>query len=171
MVCEDIEMSDAPPDWLPPPLDHFTWPDTLDELFEVFKTDFINGKPRFNGKPIWWDQKCEDDHRPEGFWHITTREDRKSGDRLSDPPRAKRMSWCRAVIDNPGPPDVLMFDYEEGNGKIRTYLWLHEYDYVVILGKTMRRGQQRAYFLITAFCIDGSYTKRKMQKKYDEREK
>lgn len=92
------------------------------------------------------------------------------GDRLIDPPRAKRLKWCRATIDNSNPPDVLVFDYEEGDGKIRRYLWVHECDYLVVLAKRSEAGRDKAFLLVTAFYLDGPSSKRRIQKKYDQRE-
>jgi hypothetical protein len=119
---------------------------------------------------VWWDRRfLNKDSHEEGFWHLTTREDKTTGDRLLDTPRAKRLRWCRATIDNATSPDVLAFDYEEGNGKIRTYLWVHEADYVVILEKRQKNGRAIAYSLVTAFVLDGPSRKRDMQRKYDNR--
>jgi hypothetical protein len=109
------------------------------------------------------------DPHEEGFWHLTTREDKASGDRLLDPPRAKRLRWCRATIDNAASPDVLMFDYEEGNGRIRTYLWVRDADYVVILEKREKNGKVVAYSLVTAFPLDGPSRRKDMRRKYDNR--
>ena len=64
---------------------------------------------------------------------------------------------------------MLVFDYEEGNDRIRTYLWVHEADYVVILEKRERSGRINAYSLVTAFVLDGPSRKRDMQRKYDNR--
>ena len=98
---------------------------------------------------------------------MTTRTDKATGNRLLDTPRAKRLRWCRATIDYAGPPDVLVFDYEEGNRKIRTYLWVHKADYVVILEKREKNGRVNAYSLVTAFFLDGPSRRRDMQRKYD----
>jgi len=142
-------MSDTPPDWLPELIDtNGSWDDILGRLYAVFESDFITGNPRYEGLPVWHDRrKLDGDPHEEGFWHLVTKTDRNTGDRLLDSPRAKRLRWCRATIDQNAPPDVLVFDFEEGNGKVRRYLWVHEYNY-----------------------LDGSSSKRRIQKKYDNRE-
>lgn len=164
-------MSDTLPEWLPELLDtNGSWDEILDRLYAVFDTEFKQGKPRYDGLPVWWDRRCLDgDPHEEGFWHLTTREDKTTGDRLLDTPRAKRLRWCKATIDNCALADVLVFDYEEGNGKIRTYLWVHEADYVVILERREKKGKTIAYSLVTAFFLDGPSRRRAMQKKYDNR--
>lgn len=118
-------MSGDLPRWLPELIDtNGTWDEILERLYAVFKSDFTNGRPKFNGLPIWWDRRRLDgDSHEEGFWHLVTRDDKASGGRLLDPPRAKRFRWCRAAIDHEAEPDVLVFNYEEGNVKVRTYLW------------------------------------------------
>lgn len=165
-------MSHTPPSWLPELIDrNGSWDEIRDRLYAVFTADFIHGHPRYEGLPVWHDRrKLDDDPHEEGFWHLVTKKDRDTGDRLLDTSRAKRLRWCRATIDNANPPDVLVFDYEEGNGKIRRYLWLHECDYLVVLEKRARGGVDRAYSLVTAFFLDGPASKRRIQKKYDNRE-
>jgi hypothetical protein len=164
-------MSAALPDWLPEEIDtDGLWDDILARLYEVFDQDFTQGRPRYGGVAVWWDRRFTDgDPHEEAFWHLTTREDKTTGNRLIDTPRAKRLRWCRATIDNAVSPDVLAFDYEEGNGKIRTYLWVHEADYVVILEKKEKNGRVIAYSLVTAFVLDGPSRRKDMQRKYDNR--
>jgi len=165
-------MSDTPPDWLPELIDtNGAWDEILGRLYNVFKADFIQGSPRYEGLPVWHDRrKLDGDPHEEGFWHLVTKEDKVTKDRYPDFPRAKRLRWCRATIDKNAPPDVLVFDYEEGDGRIRRYLWVHECDYLVVLEKRRRGGKDRAYSLVTAFYLDGSSGKRRIQKKYDNRE-
>lgn len=164
-------MSGALPDWLPEEIDtNGTWGEILERLYAVFESDFKNGRPRFDGLPVWWDRRCLDgDPHEEGFWHLVTRDDKATGDRLLDTPRARRLRWCRATIDHEAEPDVLVFDYLEGNGKTRTYLWVHQCDYVVILERALRKGKHVAYSLVTAFYLDGPSRRDSMQRKYDNR--
>jgi hypothetical protein len=63
----------------------------------------------------------------------------------------------------------MAFDYAEGSGKVRTYLWLYQCDYVVILEKVVRRGKSLAFMLLTAFPLDGASRRRAMQRKYENR--
>lgn len=160
------------PDWLPELLDtNGSWDEILQRLYTVFTSDFVTGDPSYEGLPVWHDRrKLDGDPHEEGFWHLVTMKDRNTGDRLLDTPRAKRLRWCRATIDNGSPPDVLVFDYEEGGGQLRRYLWIHECDYLVILEKRKPGGKDKAYMLITAFYLDGPSSKRRIQRKYDERQ-
>lgn len=164
-------MSNGPPSWLPELLDtDGAWQDILDRLYAVFTSDFKIGRPTFRGLPIWWDRKCsEGDSHEDGFWHLVTKDDPASGNRLLDTFRAKRLKWCRAIIDNHVDAAVLVWNYREGNGKIRTYLWLENSDYLIVLEKTVRRGKDVAYFLVTAFHLDGESRRRATRRKYDNR--
>jgi hypothetical protein len=166
-------MSNALPEWLPELIDtNGTWAEVVAVLYEIFKRDFINGKPSFDGLPIWWDRHHEDgDQYEEGFLHLITRDDTDPANgRIPDLPRAQRLPWCRATIDNCSEPEVLVFDYAEGNGKRRTYIWLYQCDYVVVLNQLYRKGAANAFMLVTAFPLDGPSRRRAMQKKYDNRE-
>jgi hypothetical protein len=164
-------MSDSLPDWLPDLIDtDGAWQDILDRLYAVFEADFKVGRPSFRGLPIWWDRKLsEGDTHEDGFWHLVTMDDPATGDRLLDTFRAKRLAWCRAIIDNHADPLVLVWDYLEGSGKVRTYLWLENSDYVVILEKTKRKGKDVAFSLVTAFHLGGESRRKAMRRKYDNR--
>lgn len=164
-------MSAALPAWMPELIDtNGSWEEILNRLYGVFARDFKIGRPKFKGLPVWWNRRSEDDNSPEeGFWHLITREDTQTGTRILDTPRAKRLAWCRATIDHCGESEVQLFDYREGDGKVRTYLWVTDADYVVILEKKFRRKKLVAYLLVTAFCLDGPSRRRAMQRKYDNR--
>ncbi len=63
-----------------------------------------------------------------------------------------------------------MFDHEEGNRKIRRYLWIHEWNYLVILEKRSKAEQIQAYLLVTAFSFENDKSYRKTtQRKYELR--
>ena len=70
-------MSDMLPKWLPELIDtNGPWGEVLARLYEVFARDFKNGKPTFDGLPIWWDRRFEDnDPHEKGFWHLITKDD------------------------------------------------------------------------------------------------
>jgi hypothetical protein len=164
-------MSEVLPGWLPELIDtNGSWDEIRSRLYAVFERDFRQGKPKFKGLPVWWDRRFKDDDpHEEGFWHLVTRDDKQRGERLLETPRAKRLAWCRATIDHCREAEVLVFDYVEGDGQVRTYLWVKVADYVVILGKALRKKKTVAYMLVTAFSLDGPSRRRAMQQKYDNR--
>ncbi len=67
--------------------------------------------------------------------------------------------------NNVGDEAILAWDYVEDDGVIKTYVWLKEHDFIVIM-KKMRDPTRR---LITSFWLEYGNTKRKMRKKYDNR--
>lgn len=75
--------------------------------------------------------------------------------------RAKRFPWCRPTIDNYN--EILFWDFvgRERTGKVRTYIWLRDLDYIVILQKTSDLGEMR-FVLITAFWITYENMKEKL---------
>lgn len=160
------------PSWLPQVLilDYNNWNNTLKVLYEVFQQNFINNKKKFEGKEIWWDRRKLDGKYDEGFWHLITKQypETKIEDRMADPERAKRLPWCGPTIMNSGDTTIKVWDYQEGNKKINTYLWLTEFDYVVILHKRLTRSSEVA-FLVTAFYIEYNSKRHDLQKKFERR--
>ena len=153
------------PKWLPHlfPLD--TWSeDTYDRLYELFKNDFIKSQPVYDESPIWFFPEKEDG-KEIVFWHLTSRDDKETGERLPDLRRSERLPWIRPMLEHSEQKEVLAWDHEEGKGEIKTYVWLHAYDFVVIL-KKYKDGRRR---LLTAFFVEFGNVRRKLRKKYDRR--
>jgi len=99
------------------------------------------------------------------FWHLTHREDKKTGERLPDMRRCERLPWIKAVIENRDKPELLNWDYKEGDGSVKTYLWLKQLDFVVIM-KRYRDGGRR---LVTSFYVDYPHKRKKLYKKYKKK--
>lgn len=157
------------PSWLPPTvLVNGDPAEVFAMLHRVFSGDFRDAPKRLSGLPVWWDRRIVDPPYEEGFWHLITRLDKASGERLLDPRRAERLPWCGPVIANSTEPEVEVWDYEEGRGRVRTYVWLRAQDYVVILQKQQKRFGMIA-FLITAFHVDGSGTRADLERKLARR--
>lgn len=65
------------------------------------------------------------------------------------------------MLDHTADAAVVHWDYEEGDGTIKTYVWLKAHDYVLIL-KRMNNGTRR---LITAFYVDYANKRRDLERK------
>ena len=159
------------PDWLPPML---TLDDTEEamvaELYAVFQRDFKSGPLLFCGEEVWFDRNVPAGQRHEaGFLHIVTRENQRTRERELDLLRAERLPWCAAILRNATDPAVTLWVYREGNGRLRTYTWLEEGDYVVVLERKQKRIGQVA-FMITAYHIDGASRQRSLRRRYEQRE-
>jgi len=158
------------PDWLPPMLTlSGTWENIVSGLYAIFEKDFKQGKPKFQHYMVWWDQSVlSGQHYEEGFWHLISRYDRSSGDRIPDFRRAERLPWCAPVITRSNDSAINVWDYQENRGKIRTYVWLENWDYCVILEK-LRQHVQAVAMLVTAFHVDGPSQRRSLRNKFTKR--
>lgn len=154
------------PEWLPELLDLSGYDTgTTQWLYEQFICDFIPARCCLDGRPVWIDRRVLDDLFEEGFWHVVTRDNKDVAQRQPDFRRAERLLWCAAVIRNAGDGAVRRWTYREGNGKHRVYLWLYEWDYLVILEPQMTRDKP-IYKLVTAYHLDNDHEKRKLESKY-----
>lgn len=156
--------------WLPSMVSvNGVWEEVVVRLYQVFETDFKHGKPTFEKCPIWWDRRVlPGDSYEEGFWHLITKTDFATKERIPDFRRAERLPWCAPTIRNSADIAVKVWDYKEGSGRIRTYLWLENLDYVVILEKRKSKKGNVA-FLVTAFYLDGASRRGAMRRKYERR--
>lgn len=153
------------PDWLPPMVSVDPWTQkTFDILYFIFKRDFKDNQPVYKGHKVWFFPEMEDE-KEVIFWHLTHRKDRKTKERLPDPRRCERLPWIRKIIENSKRPEVLVWDYKEGDGSIRTYLWLKDFDFLVLM-KKYPDGRQR---LITSYYVDYPHKRRRLEKKYKKR--
>lgn len=149
------------PAWLPKMLVVFPWTnESYNALYVYFIRDLLSAQIMFNGKPLRFRRGMEDG-KVKPFWHITSKNE-DNGDRLPDFRRIERMPWIRAIIENVNTPEVQSWQYEE-QSEIRTYLWLREHDYVVILSDA-----PHSVFLVTAFYVEGNY-RRSLERKYAAR--
>lgn len=155
--------------WLPELVSvNGVWDEIVTRLYAIFVTDIKEGKPRLNGSQVWWDRtKLEGEKYEEGFWHLVTRDDDNTGERIPDFRRAERFPWCRACIDNFSDGAILFWDYKVRK-RIETYIWLKDHDYVLVL-KKLCKSWGTVYFLLTAYHVDGDSRRRNLTRKYDER--
>lgn len=153
------------PVWLPPFTLVSPWTtNTYDELYELFLAGFVRSKPVYDGNNVWYYSDVENG-KLLIFWHLTTREDKALKTRLPDTERSRRLSWARPMFDNIGDSEILAWDYLEGTGDTKTYIWLKNYDYVIIL-KKMQNGSRR---LITAYWVEYQNEVDTFQRKYNQK--
>lgn len=158
------------PDWLPPMLTlSGTWDKIVSSLYAIFERDFKQGKPKFQHYMVWWDQRVlSGQHYEEGFWHLISRDDKSSGGRIPDFRRAERLPWCAPVITRSNDSAINVWNYQESRGEIRTYVWLENWDYCVILEK-LRQHAKAVAMLVTAFHVDGPSQRRSLRNKFAKR--
>lgn len=155
------------PSWLPELFETKRWDhSTYDMLYRIFCTDFIDSKTHFCEKHVSIPKDLEDG-KHKTFWHVTTRDDKGSGQRLPDLRRCERLPWLKPLLENPTKPEVLAWEFMEDDGSVNIYVWLKDQDYIAIIKKT-----KKGYLILrTAYWVEYGNTKKKLMKKYDSRNK
>jgi hypothetical protein len=159
------------PAWLPAKADvsyssDKDWDLLVKRLYDIFVYDFIQEKCVFNGYCIIFDTRKIDSLYEEGFWHLISRDDNKIKQRLFDPDRACRLPWCNPTLENFADPAVCIWDYLEEDNRVKTYIWLIDFDYLIIIEK---KNNRKFAYLITAYHVDGKSTSRSLREKYKKR--
>ncbi len=171
------------PDWLPEKANIDPWTNgTYGMLYAIFCRDIRDYNLRYNGHDAWIFPDTEDG-KEVIFWHLTTRkvkpqkiprrkrkfypEEQADTDtkRQPDLRRCERLPWVKSLIEHPSALEVLTWDYEEGDRTIKTYIWIKDHDFVVIM-KKYSGGKRR---LITAFYVDMEYKRGDFKRKYVNR--
>ena len=153
--------------WLPPMAQVNPWTaGTFEMLYGIFKRDFKDSQPVYDGHPVWFFPEMEDG-KEVIFWHMTSEKHRDSGERVPDLRRCERLPWARPMIDNSRQPEIVAFDYLEADGDTNTYVWLQDHDFVVL----MKRYRDRRRRLLTSFYIKYENYRGKLQRKYATRVK
>jgi len=176
-------MSDC--EWLPPlakvsPWEYSKQNNTYEMLYQIFSYDIKNNNLNYLGFGVWFFPDM-DDGKEQIFWHLTSREKKArkvprrkrkfyDGDtipaqRYPDLRRSERLPWVKPLIENPNESEVLAWDYKEGDGVIKTYVWLKDYEFIVIM-KKYRDNSRR---LVTSFYVDSDYTYKDFERKYRNR--
>ena len=155
--------------WLPEMISvNGIWENVLARLYDVFDRDFNRGRPVLSGFPVWWDRRiAKGSIYEEGFWHLVSRKEERTGDRFFDPRRAERLPWCKPTLDHANDPAVKFWEYGAGRRK-RIYVWLEQHDYVIIMEKRRQRIGVVA-FLLTAHHVDGPNRRESLKRKFDKR--
>jgi|APMed6443717190_1056831.scaffolds.fasta_scaffold14616_2 hypothetical protein len=171
------------PDWLPEMASVNPWSAaTYELLYEIFCRDIRDANLKYTGHDVWIFRDMEDG-KEKIFWHLTSREKKAEKiprrkrkffpadqettepERLPDMRRCERLPWVKPLIEHPAEPEVLAWDHEEGDGTIKTYVWIRDYDFVVIM-KKFPDGKRR---LITSFYVDSGYKRDDFERKYANR--
>ncbi len=171
------------PDWLPEMAHVNPWTETTYEmLYQIFCQDIRDYDLQYMGNDIWTFPDTEDG-KEVIFWHLTTRKERLQKvprrkrkfyseeltdvepDRLPDLRRCERLPWVKTLVEHSTESEVLAWDYEEGDRTIKTYIWIKEDNFVVIM-KKFPNGKRR---LITSFYVDMPYKRKDFERKYANR--
>lgn len=142
--------------------------DHLNELYEIFKKDFIEEEYYLNGLLIKVDLAPSKEYGfqnyPHTFIKLITRG--KKNKRVFDRKRANKLHWIKVILDNRKTDDITCFKYKEGAGSIRDYFWFKNGDYLVIMEKITPK-----YIIISGFHIDDDRNRKFYQRRYEESKK
>lgn len=165
------------PTWLPEPLAlNGDWPSIHAQMWDVFQRDVV--APLFyRGRPVWHDRRKSEDEFPEGYWHVTHRDEyrydtrtrrREFVERIYDPERACRLPWLRPMLEHPDDPAVLAWEYQEDDGRMASYVWLKDWNYLTVMGHyEARMGLVRN--IITVYVTDSTRKREQLEDKYANR--
>lgn len=170
-------------DWLPEMASVNPWKEaTYEMLYEIFCRDIRDASLKYAGHDVWIFPTMED-RKEEIFWHLTSRKKKAEKiprrkrkffpveqedterERLPDLRRCERLPWVKPLIEHLTEPEVLAWNYEEGDKTIKTYVWMQDYDFVVIM-KKFPDSKRR---LITSFYVDSEHKKNDFLRKYANR--
>lgn len=155
------------PSWLPALFNVNPWDQTTYEsLYGIFHNDFIANKTHHDKTYVNF-SRTKEDGKEKIFWHVTTRDDKQNGERLPDLRRCERLPWLKPILESPVRAEILVWEYTEGDGAIKTYVWVKDHDYVAIMKKTNKGG----LILLTAYWLEYNNAKKKLRRKYDARNK
>lgn len=156
------------PEWLPPLLDvSGTLESAILRLYQVFEEDFKGTGCEFRGVPVQFSRRVlAGEPHEEVFWHLISKEGESGEERSFDNCRARRLSWCRAIIEH-AHEDIVTVWRDHVRGRLRTFLWLETHDYVVVLEEGSRADGKIAV-LITAYCVENR-TRKRLKNSYNRR--
>lgn len=138
------------------------WGSYLDALYVLFKHDFIDSKPVYNGVTLALKRHPVILNKEATFWHIIS-EGGSEAERVPDMRRCERIRWPRPVIEYSVDSKIKIWTNER-RGEKRICLWLEDADYLVILA------ERNGYILLwTAYMVELEHTKRKLRKEYEAR--
>lgn len=158
--------------WLPQLMlyeDYDGWTDYQNEIYQIFRQDFIDTFPEFQGKRVKIRYQPIEYGREEAFYHITCQDYYKNGERVPDLRRCERIKWVRRFIENyqcnmeqcVECSGIKTWEESYGNNK-RVHILFEEERYMVVVE---RRAQYS--LLITAFYFEEDHSLRKKLKKYN----
>lgn len=160
--------------WLPE-LEYFEdynniWHEYENSLYSIFKNDFINSFPRFEGKRVNIRKHPVEYGKEEAFFHVTCQDYSKNRDRVPDIRRCERIRWVRAFIEN-YECDPSLCEECEGvkvwsepyGSNSRVHLLLEEERYMVVLER-----RESYCLLVTAFYFNYDHALKKRLKRYEK---
>jgi hypothetical protein len=127
--------------------------DQIEQIYQVFKNDFIDNQLIIDGKKIKiiLDKSNIPAFRsyPETFVHIITRKSYYSGKRSFEPERANRIHWIKEILFQKNDKRIKFFKWQDQNRITKDHYWFEEGNFMVVLKKI-----SKDLIIVTAFCVD-----------------
>ncbi len=125
----------------------------VNELYEVFKNDFVFDPFTIGGKRIKIvHQKSRIPQYvdySETFTHIITRLAYAFGNRVYECNRANRIHWIRPILMGHPCKEIFYYRWKDDDGICKHHYWLFDQDFMVVAADV--RPDLR---IVTAFCVD-----------------
>lgn len=158
--------------WLPKLVlynDYAGWENYQDVIYQIFRHDFIDTFPEFEGKRVKIRFYPIEFGKEEAFYHVTCQDYEKDGERVPDFRRCERIKWVRKFIENyqcnleecVDCSGIKMWEEPYGNNK-RVHILFEEERYMVVVER-----RDRYCLLITAFYFEKDHSLQKKLKKYN----
>lgn len=139
-------------------------------LYEIFKDDFINHHPDFEGKRVAIRKHPIEYGKEEAFFHITCQDYQKNNARVPDLRRCERIRWVKAFIENYNCDSTKCVECEgvkvwtePYKNTSRVHILLEEEKYIVVIER-----RETYNLLITAFYFDHEHALKKKLKHYEK---
>lgn len=127
------------------------WPTFIEHVYQRYLKTVAFGNLRFRGLNVSCQFRPETDGKHFAFWHMMQEGSggRSEDDRTPDPDRCRRVEWISSVIKNAEIGEAIrVFRQAPRKSEKPWALWLHEFEYAVILW------ERNGYFLLkTAFVV------------------
>lgn len=165
--------------WLPDIVeckDFGKWNEYLEEIYEIFKKDFIYSRPIFEGKGVNFRRAPMDGKYEHTFTHLTHKDEYHNytnpNDRIPDPRRAERIGWNKPIIENylcdencNNCEKILYFEkYYKKN--VRAYFLFKNVKFLVIIEK-----REKYNLLITGYYVEYENAMNKLLREYEQYKK
>lgn len=132
----------------------------FDAVYEIFREDFVEVKPIFQGKNLGLKAHPKVDGREYTFYHMT-HEGSDEANRQPDLQRMERMRWPRPMIEHSDHEGLKVW-CNERKGEKRILIYHEEEGYVVVLA-------ERGNYILpwTAYLVQQDHRRRKLLKEYE----
>jgi len=131
--------------------DYYSFEDYIETLYECFLQTLIYDIPVHERDYISVEipnQNILEDKKIKCFWHLITKEEHSTGDRLPDPSRSEKIPWIKFLIENFITLGIKHFE-KIVKGKIRHHIWYESERYCIVIDiHNISR-----YYLITAYYV------------------